>query len=62
MPSRTGNPRFERVLGETPQSKTYDFLYCPIGFDLGEKRKLYSLIRQYPESNSELLAGPRDSK
>lgn len=52
----------ERVQPDPPQSKPYDFLYCPIGFDLGEARKRYSLVRQYPESNAELLAAPRDSK
>jgi hypothetical protein len=52
----------ERITRDAPTSKTYDYLYCPIGLDLGEARKTYTLVRQYPLSNSELLAGPRTLK
>ena len=49
----------ERVTREPPAARLHDYVYGPIGMDLGEARKKYTIVRQYPLSNTELLVGPR---
>jgi len=45
-----------------PEAAPHDFLYCFLGTDLGEARKSYVVVKEYPDTRTELLAGPRIRK